>query len=127
MWKVDDQMPLYEALAYRDKLRVGRCVTRGEAPGDPRLAAAAIDLAESYQRKSRFELAAIRWSPMILILIAACGITLNLADGIQFQLILYTFWALMGVGGVIFIPGTRPKSMTRSLEASKRIAAAAGY
>jgi hypothetical protein len=53
MWDPDDEMQVFKALSYWDKVRIGRCLARGEAPDDPRKAAAAVELAESYQRKSR--------------------------------------------------------------------------
>jgi hypothetical protein len=46
-------MRTYKALPYGAKWRVTRLVAKGEAPHDPRMAAAAVELAESYQRKGR--------------------------------------------------------------------------
>jgi hypothetical protein len=41
-------MRAFKALSFRDRWRVRRFVFRGEAPDDPRMATAAIELAERY-------------------------------------------------------------------------------
>lgn len=127
MWKVDDQMPTFKALSYRDRLRVSRCVARGEAPRDPRIALAAVELAESYQRREQLELTFMRWGPSVLILFVTLGAVSNAVDGDTLGLILCTLTALITVLQLMCDPGARPKNMARSLEASRQIAAAGGY
>jgi hypothetical protein len=51
MWNSDDEMQVFKALSYWDKVRVSRCLARGEAPKDRRRADAAIELAESLSRQ----------------------------------------------------------------------------
>jgi hypothetical protein len=104
MWPWGEQAEAFKALSYGDKWRVTRCLTRGEAPRDPRMAPAAVELAESYQRLSPFYLALLRWAP-VLIIVGAGSIALAAAvEGDQ-------------------VKATRPKNVARSLEASKRVVA----
>lgn len=124
MWTVDDEMQTFKALPYRDKLRVSRHLARGQAPGDPRMAAAAVELAESYQRQERLLVMFLRWSPLILLVIGGVGAVFDAIDGDQFGLILYALIALGGIWDLMFNPLTRPKNMARSLEASRRISSA---
>jgi hypothetical protein len=63
-------MQAFQALSYRDKWRVTRFLTRGDAPDDPRMAAAAVELAESYQRRRRGYSMFIRWLLTITIVVA---------------------------------------------------------
>ena len=123
MWPLDEQMPTFKALSYRDKLRVGRTVTRGEAPEDPRMAAAAVELAESYRRQSWGYTGLMRWGPALMLVIAGCGAVFNATDGDALGLIFNALLALLGVSGLVVSPATRPKNMARALEASRRAAA----
>jgi hypothetical protein len=46
-----DDMWTFKALSYGERWRVTRLVAKGEAPSDPPMAAAAVELAESCQRR----------------------------------------------------------------------------
>lgn len=125
MWPVDDQMPTFKALSYWDKLRVGRRVTKGEAPDDPLMASAAVELAESYKHGGRVPVISSRWGPAIMIVLFGCLFVLDVIDRDQLGQILNALIILLFIPHLFFNPGTRPKNMARSLEASSRIAAAA--
>jgi len=114
-------MQIFKGLPYGDKLRVSRCVTRGEAPDDPRMAAAAVELAEGYQRQSWGYTGAMRWGPVAALVIGGCGAVFNATDGDALGLTLNALLALLGVLNLIFSPATRPKNMARVLQASRRI------
>lgn len=124
MWHLDDEMPVFKALPYRDKLRVSRCLAQGHAPGSRQMATAAVELAESYGRQSRAKVALLRWSPLILIVIGGVGATFNAIDGDRLGLFVYVLMILVSIWNLMFEPATRPENMARSLEASRRIAAA---
>lgn len=81
MWDSDDEMQVFKALSYWDKVRVGRCLARGVAPDDPKQAVAAVELAESYQRKSRTLMAWMRWLPAIMIVLGGIGVVLDALEG----------------------------------------------
>lgn len=124
MWDLGDQTQVFKALPYRDKLRVSRRLARGQAPADPHMATAAIELAESYQRKSRSYVALMRWSPAILIVIGGLNLALDVTGGDQLGLIVSVLYVLMGIVYLMFNPVTRPKNMDRALETSRLIATA---
>jgi hypothetical protein len=44
---------MFHALSYGERWRVNRLVAKGKSPQDPRLAAAAVELAEKHQRRER--------------------------------------------------------------------------
>jgi hypothetical protein len=119
MWPINAETPTFNALPYRDKRRVTWCLMRGEAPRDPQMAAAAIELAEAYQRKGRGWTAWMRWAPTLAAISFACFAISEGIDGEPLGLI---------VGAIGFVtqatfaanPTLRPKSMVRSLEASRR-------
>jgi hypothetical protein len=122
MWPSDDEMQVFRALPYRQKLRVGRCLARGEAPTDPQMAAAAVELAASYQRQDRLDAVAYRWAPLILLVCAACLAISAIDRGDELSLIINTLVVLTSVMHFAVSPATRPKNMARALEASRRIA-----
>lgn len=124
MWELDDEMQEFKALSYRDKVRVGRCLARGQAPDDRQLAAAAVDLAESYQRKSPGHLALVRWLPVIFMVIGGFGVALNAIGDDQLGAIVYGLYLPMGLAYLACSPITRPKNMAKGLEASRRIVSA---
>jgi hypothetical protein len=113
MWISDERMQAYEALSYRDKLRVGRCVARGEAPREPRLAIAAVELAESYERRSPAFSAFIRWWPLFLIVPNVYLAIANWADGDRLGSMLYMLIVLGAVWSYMFDPGLRPGNTAR--------------
>ncbi|HEU5064057.1 MAG TPA: hypothetical protein VFT79_13040 [Solirubrobacterales bacterium] len=114
-------MQAFQALSYRDKLRV-RYLRRGEAPADPRMAAAAVELAEGYQRQGRAMAAWMRWSPAFLATCYGMFTILAAVDGGQPSWIFFAFVALGWAWISMSTPASRPKSMARSLEASRRVA-----
>jgi hypothetical protein len=66
-----DGTPTFRALSYGDKWRVGGFLRRGEAPQDPRIAAAVVEWAESYQRQEQRHAALLRWLPLVVVIV--CG------------------------------------------------------
>lgn len=46
MWFLNQEGEEFRALSYGDKFRLSRYLARGEAPRDPRMAAAAIEIGE---------------------------------------------------------------------------------
>jgi hypothetical protein len=123
MWPWDDQMQTFKALSYRDKLRVSRCLVRGRAPDDPRMAVAAVELAESYKRQGRASTAWMRWSPWIVIVCFGYMSVPNALKGDLLMAIIYSLIVLFATEELLFGPATRPNSMARSLEASRRVIA----
>jgi len=124
MWDLDDEMQAFKALSYRDKLRVSRCLAKGRAPDDQQMGVAAVELAESYQRKSRAQVAILRWAPVVIVGVGVLGVALNAIDGVKVGLIVYALMILVGITNFVFNPLTRPQNMARSLKASRLIASA---
>jgi C4-dicarboxylate transporter len=121
MWPWDDQMQTFKALSYGDKLRVSRCLVRGVAPNDPRMAAAAIELAESYERQTPAYTALMRWFPLIVVVGNGYLALPDVMDGDQAMAIFYALVVLLSVEYLMFSPAMRPKNRARSLEASRRL------
>jgi hypothetical protein len=85
------------------------------------MAAAAVELAESYERQSRAFRELARWLPVILV-VSATYIAVSAAiEGDQLGLILNMLIALTGAGQLMLNPAARPKNTARSLEASRRV------
>jgi hypothetical protein len=124
MWPSDDKTQAFQALSYREKLRVSRCLSRGEAPTDPRLAAAAVELAESYGRQSRATAIAWRFALIFLVVGAGCLMISGIEQGDPLTWTINSLVALTNIGYLALNPSNRPKNMARGLEASERIAAA---
>jgi hypothetical protein len=122
MWPQDDEMKAFRALPYGQKLRVGRCLARGEAPTDPQLAAAAVELAESYERQDQLSAVAYRWAPLIILVLAAPLAISAIDRGDELGLIINALVVLTSAMHFALSPATRPKNMARGLEASRRIA-----
>lgn len=126
MWPVDKEMPVFQALSYWDKWRASGYLRRGQAPTDPRMATAVVELAESYQRQSRAYAALLRWWPVVMV-VSLGYLTISAAiDGDQVGLMLRGLTFLGAVGIAVLDPAIRPKNMARSLEASRRVTAASG-
>jgi hypothetical protein len=119
-----DDMRTYQALSYGEKWRVTRLVAKGEAPHDPRMAAAAVELAERYQRKGRNEAALYRFLAIALILVGVTLAVLAAADGNALTMSAMALIALTNVGQLVFNPMLRPRNVARSLEASRRVSVA---
>lgn len=121
MWPTGEKMQEFQALSYRDKLRVRRCLRRGEAPADPRMAAAAVELAESYQGEGQSTTRLERWLSVFLAVSFGILTILAAVEGDQLSLIIYAFTALGWALNFMSNPATWPKNMAKSLEASRRI------
>jgi hypothetical protein len=121
MWPSDNKMQAFRALSYRDMWRVRMCLRRGEAPDEPRLAAAAVDLAEGYRRQGRVEAALISWYPLVAIVWFGYLSISAAARGDEWVLILFVLGVPLGIAGFLLDPGRRPQNVARSLEASRRI------
>jgi hypothetical protein len=119
-----DDMRTYQALSFGEKWRVTKLVAKGEAPHDPRMAAAAVELSERYQRRGSGELTLYRFLAIALIFVGATLAILAAADGDALLMSAMALIALTNVGHLVFSPMLRPKNVARSLEASRRLSAA---
>ncbi len=117
-------MEAFKALSFSDKWHVSRCVYRGEAPRDPRLAPAAIELAESYQRQRSGEW--LRWFAIVVGVVVACVAVLGAIAGDVLTVVVFGLAALVNIGQVALNPRFRPKNVARSLEASRQLTAQDG-
>lgn len=117
-------MRTYQTLSYGEKWRVTRLVAKGEAPHDPRMAAAAVELAERYQRKGRNEATLYRFLAIALILVGVTLAILAAADGDALTMSAMALIALTNIGQLVFNPMLRPKNVARSLKASRRVSVA---
>jgi hypothetical protein len=117
-------MPTFRALSYGEKWRVTRLVTKGEAPHDRRLAAAAVELAERYQGRRRGEASLHRGLAIMLVVVGTVLAILAATDGDALLMSAMALIALTNVAQLALNPMTRPKNVARSLEASRRVSAA---
>jgi hypothetical protein len=114
-------MEAFKALSFSDRWRVRRFVFRGEAPGDPRLAAAAVELAERYRRRDKAGLSG--WA-MLILLVSASGLLVRAAiDGDTLGIVISGVLMLGAAAHFALNPATRPKRVARSLEASRQLTA----
>ncbi len=119
-----DYMRAFQALSYGDKWRVRRFLARGEAPSSPRMAAAAVGLGEScYPRRDRNGFTFMRWGPTIWVVGFGAATIFAVAKGDALMAILDALIVLGWVGHLMFNPMFRPRSVARSLEASRRVIA----
>lgn len=123
MWPWNDQMQTFKALSYGDKLHVSRCLVRGVAPDDPRMAGAAIELAESYERQKPAYTALMRWFPLIAVISNGYVVLPDAVEGDQAMTILCLLAVLLSVEYLMFSPAIRPKNRAQSLEASRLVVA----
>jgi hypothetical protein len=114
-------MQTFQALSYGEKWRVTRLLAKGEATHDPAMAAAAVELAERYQRRGRSEPTLYRFLAITLILIGVAFAILAAADGDALLASAMALVALTNVAQLAFNPMLRPKNVVRSLEASRRV------
>jgi hypothetical protein len=120
MWPVDEHMEEFRALALRDKLRVCWGLARGRAPDDPGMALAAVELAESYERQSRFYVWVMRWMPLFMVVVFGYVTASHLAYGDQTLLLPYSIMVFIAIGNLLINPLAWPKNMARALEGSRR-------
>lgn len=90
------------------------------------MAAAAVELAERYQRKGRGESTLYRFLAIALILIGVAFAILAAADGDIAVMIAPALVALTNAAHLAFNPMLRPKNVARSLETSRRVSATSG-
>lgn len=119
-------MQAFKALSFVDKWQVRRCLLRGEAPVDPRMATAAIELAESYQRRSQSNTEQTRWLKLVFAATALAVALLGAIHGDPLGVAAFGLIALVNVGDLALNPAMRPKRVARSLEASRRLAGQGG-
>jgi hypothetical protein len=118
-------MRTFQALSYGEKWRVTRLVAKGEAPRDPRMAAATVELAERYQRRERGEATLYRFLAIALILLVGVALAiLAAAEGDALLMSAMALIALTNVAHLAFNPLLRPENVARSLEASRRVSVA---
>jgi predicted nucleic acid-binding Zn ribbon protein len=111
-------MRTFQALSYGEKWRVTRLVAKGEAPRDPRMAAATVELAERFQRRERGEATLYRFLAIALILVGVALAILAAAEGDALLMSAMALIALTNVAHLAFNPLLRPENVARSLEAS---------
>lgn len=119
MWPSDNRLQAFRALSYRDMWRVTLSLRRGEAPGDPRLAPAAVDLAEGYRRRGRVKGVLWSWYPLLIVLFLVS--ISAVAKGDEWRLALSALIAPFALAGFLLDPGRRPENVARSLEASMQM------
>jgi hypothetical protein len=86
------------------------------------MAAAAIELAEGYQRQGHLGL--VRWGTIIIVAVLVPTTIYAAIDGDALETALLGLSALVNVAHLLLSPATRPKNVARSLEASRQTAAA---
>lgn len=121
MWLSDTRLQAFKALSYGDKWRVTACLRRGVAPEDPRLAPAAVDLAQGYRRRGRVEAALWYLNPLFLILLFGYLTVSAAARGGGWLLVPCALLVPVGIATLLLDPGRRPQNVARSLEASMRM------
>lgn len=112
-------MEVFRALSPEDRWRVRRLVFRGEAPQDPRMAAAAIELAERYQR-GRY-LRSLLWLALVVFVSTTLAAFLGTLNGDPSTAAIFGLAALTNFLHLMFNPALRPRSVARSLEASRQV------
>lgn len=123
MWLLSKKTQVFNALSYRDKVRVSRCLARGRAPDNPRLAAAAVELAESYRHQNRAQAVFMRWAPVLTaVILSALTIPAAIAGDLPMT-IAFSLVVLCSIAYIVFDPAAWPKNVARSLEASSQVAA----
>ena len=125
MWPLDEQMQTFRALPVSLKLRVCWQLARGKAPGDSRMAAAAIELAESYKRQGRTYVALARWLPLFMVVGFGYVTLSQFADGDPSLLFPYSLILVLSAFNTAFNPLAWPKNLSRSLESSRKMVSSA--
>lgn len=88
------------------------------------MAAAAVELAERYQRRGCGEPTLYRFLAITLILVGVALAILTAADGDALVMSAMVLIALTNVGQLTFNPMLRPKNVARFLEASRLVSVA---
>jgi hypothetical protein len=116
----------FRELSSIDQFRVCRFLTRGDAPDDPELAAVTLETADYLRSQSRVKAEVFRWTPIVLALILAVSAVPNAMEGQVGMLFFLLFLVICAVANLMLNPWTRPTSVVRSAEASRRILASSG-
>lgn len=124
MQEASSDMQAFQELSYSEKWRVAWLLTKGDAPSDPRMAAAAVELAENYQRQGRIHATLARWLPGVVIVVCGAAAILLAVEGDGLAAALNALIVLTNIGAVILNPMTRPENVARSLEASQQVSTA---
>ncbi len=119
-----NSMQPFKALSFGDRWRVRRSVYRGEAPKDPRMAAAAVALAEDYQHQGHMR--SMRWLAIVVVVFTVPAAIFAAVDGDTLQAVLWGSLALGHLAHLVFNPATQPKSVARSLDTSRRFIVPSG-
>ena len=114
-------MQAFKALSFSDRWRVRRFVFRGEAPDDPQMAVAAIELAERYQCRNHQRI--LSWGMAFLLVCSSVLLIWSAIDGDAREIVISGAWILITASHLAFNPETRPKSVARSLETSRQLLA----
>jgi hypothetical protein len=117
-----EKMPAISALPFGDRWRVLGSVRRGEALQDLRFAAAAVEVAESYQRThgcAYWE--RLRWFVLFVGVTSGAAAVWFATGGETLVTIGNAAVALTNFTALAISPVFWPKNVARSLEASKAI------
>jgi hypothetical protein len=124
--KPDAKMPTYNALPLSDKWRVARFLSQGKAPNNPRMARAAVELAENYRSRGRVQAAFGRWWPVVAVVVFG-AISIPAAIGGDLAMTIASVLLALGiVAHLMSNPALRPKNVAQSLEASRRVLTSGG-
>lgn len=121
MWPSNETMWTFETLSCRDKIRVTRFLTKGKAPVDRQLAAAAVELAEGYQQQNQTYTVFNRWAPVFTAVILSVLIIPGALAGDLPMAIAFCLVALSSIAYIMLDPVARPNNVARSLEASRQV------
>lgn len=125
-WYIYAKIPAYDELSLGDKWRATRLLSQGEAPSDPAMARAVIELAEKYRSRRRVYGVLDRWWPIAAVIVfGAISIPAAIAGNVAMTIVVVLL-LLGSVLHVMFNPALRPKNIARSLEASQRVLASDG-
>lgn len=116
-------MRAFQSLSYADQWRVTRFLAKGKAPRDPRMAAAAVELAQSYQRRGRVATALARWLPVAVVIGGGAVAVQSVASEDWLAATILVLPVLVNLAHLMFNPMARPQNVARALEASRRASA----
>ena len=117
-------MEAFKALTFAERWHVRRFLFRGNAPDDLGLAAAAVELAERYERRGQMKW--LRWLLPPFTVGAIIAAILTAIEGDLYSAVTWGASALLCAGQLALNPEARPKSVAQSLEASRRVVAQGG-
>ena len=85
--------------------------------------AAAVEIGEIYQSKSRSYIGTIRWVPVFIVVLNVFVLIIAAIDGDELRLILSAIVVLGGAADLMFSPLVRPKNMARAVEGTRWVEA----